>query len=200
MYSSNLRISFHLLTGFALDPTVARNTGHALLGMLDSINVGRRTADHVLPSTIFEHHTTDYCLGKSHEEYCQALVDLQLCRIPESVCSDRNMAQGSIEDHIRLAEITEEVLRSLIHSSQLSDISEPVLLHADLHKRNIFVSDDDPGTITCLIDWQATSIEPSYIYANEKPDLCTLDKRWRVIGDSDDDDNDKINDNNTQNK
>lgn len=56
-------------------------------------------------------------------------------------------------------------------SSLLQNLSTPTLLHADLHKRNIFVSEDDPATITSIIDWQSTSIEPAFAYANETPDL-----------------------------
>jgi len=36
------------------------------------------------------------------------------------------------------------------------------LLHADLHERNIFVSDDDPTIITGLIDCQSSNIEPEF--------------------------------------
>ncbi|TGO16472.1 hypothetical protein BPAE_0493g00030 [Botrytis paeoniae] len=50
--------------------------------------------------------------------------------------------------------------------------SLPTLLHADLHARNIYVSDEDPTLITCLIDWQSSSIEPAFIYANKVPDFA----------------------------
>jgi hypothetical protein len=53
-------------------------------------------------------------------------------------------------------------------------VARPTLLHADLHKRNIFVSDSEPSKITGIIDWQSTSIEPAFIYANETPDFATL--------------------------
>ncbi|KAH0359995.1 hypothetical protein KCU65_g9653, partial [Aureobasidium melanogenum] len=45
------------------------------------------------------------------------------------------------------------------------------LKHATL---NIFVSDSEPTKITGIIDWQSTSIEPAFIYANETPDFATL--------------------------
>ncbi len=48
-----------------------------------------------------------------------------------------------------------------------------MLLHPDLNKRNIYVSESDPTKITALIDWQCTSIEPTLVYANEMPDLIT---------------------------
>lgn len=46
------------------------------------------------------------------------------------------------------------------------------LYHADLHKRNIFVSDEDPTVVTDLIDWQSSSIEPAFEYADETPDFA----------------------------
>jgi hypothetical protein len=43
----------------------------------------------------------------------------------------------------------------------------------DLHKRNIFVSDNDPSIITGIIDWQPSSIEPAFWYADEVPDFAS---------------------------
>jgi len=48
-----------------------------------------------------------------------------------------------------------------------------MLLHPDLNKRNIYVSPDDPTRITALIDWQSSCIEPTFVHANETPDLIT---------------------------
>lgn len=36
----------------------------------------------------------------------------------------------------------------------------------------IFVSDDDPSIITGIIDWQSSSIEPAFWYADEVPDFA----------------------------
>ncbi|OQD81485.1 hypothetical protein PENANT_c027G06816 [Penicillium antarcticum] len=41
-------------------------------------------------------------------------------------------------------------------------------------KRSIYVSAEEPTVITGLIDWQSTSIEPAFIYANETPDFAAL--------------------------
>lgn len=46
-------------------------------------------------------------------------------------------------------------------------------MHYDFNKRNIFVSDGDPTVITGVIDWQSTSVEPGFVYANEIPDFTT---------------------------
>lgn len=34
------------------------------------------------------------------------------------------------------------------------------------------MSDDDPTLVTGLIDWQSTSVEPAFVYANETPDFA----------------------------
>lgn len=68
----------------------------------------------------------------------------------------------------------EAVLYDLIKEPQVQRVARPTLLHADLHKRNIFVSDSEPSKITGIIDWQSTSIEPAFVYANETPDFATL--------------------------
>lgn len=58
-------------------------------------------------------------------------------------------------------------------SAQIQGAATPVLLHHDLNKRNIFVSEDDPAIVTSIIDWQSTSIEPAFWYADEAPDFAT---------------------------
>jgi hypothetical protein len=68
----------------------------------------------------------------------------------------------------------EAVLYDLIKEPQVQRVARPTLLHADLHKRNIFVPDSEPSKITSIIDWQSTSIEPAFIYANETPGFATL--------------------------
>lgn len=47
----------------------------------------------------------------------------------------------------------------------------PTLFHPDINKRNIYVSKEDPSIVTGIIDWQSTSIEPGFVYANETPDF-----------------------------
>lgn len=48
-----------------------------------------------------------------------------------------------------------------------SGISAASLWHGDLHEGNIFVDPSDPGTITGLIDWQASEIVPLYFHARQ---------------------------------
>lgn len=46
------------------------------------------------------------------------------------------------------------------------------MFHPDLHKRNIFVSEEDPTTVSAIINWQSTSIEPAFWYADATPDFA----------------------------
>ncbi|OAT02100.1 uncharacterized protein BDCG_17386 [Blastomyces dermatitidis ER-3] len=55
-----------------------------------------------------------------------------------------------------------------------SPTSTPTLFHPDLHKRNIFVSKDNPTAITGFIDWQSTSVEPAFEYAYDVPDFASI--------------------------
>ena len=57
--------------------------------------------------------------------------------------------------------------------ARIQDSATPILFHPDLHKRNIFVSEENPEFITSIIDWQSASIEPAFWYADEIPDFAT---------------------------
>jgi len=62
-------------------------------------------------------------------------------------------------------------------------------MHADLHMKNIFVSEARPFDITAIIDWQGTTVEPAFMYANETPDCAS-----RQIEDEDEDEASDTND------
>ncbi|EAU35687.1 predicted protein [Aspergillus terreus NIH2624] len=114
--------------------------------------------------------------GKDLSGYCQGLIKTGLSRLPKEVPENHNLLphQGSIQDHIRLIEISQEVMRKLIEDKRIQDAAAPVLLPPDFNKRNIYVSPDDPTVITGIIDWQSASIEPAFIYANDIPDFASL--------------------------
>ncbi|KAJ5587784.1 uncharacterized protein N7459_003549 [Penicillium hispanicum] len=82
--------------------------------------------------------------------------------------------QGSIQEHIHLIQSSQEVMHKLVEDQRTQDAAKPTLLHPDFHKRNIYVSAEDPTHITGLIDWQSTSIEPAFLYTNETPDFAVL--------------------------
>ncbi|KAJ5164822.1 uncharacterized protein N7500_006652 [Penicillium coprophilum] len=106
--------------------------------------------------------------------YCQGLIDTGFSRLPKEATNNRETLphQGSIQGHIQLLKICQEVMQNLAGDKRIKDAAIPVLLHPDFHKRNIYVSPDDPTVITGLIDWQSASIEPAMIYANETPDFA----------------------------
>ena len=74
------------------------------------------------------------------------------------------------------------MLPELAKNPIVRDVSRPTLLHADLHLRNIFVSDTTPFDITSIIDWQSTAVETAFIQANETPDFAS-----REVEDEDED-------------
>ncbi|KKZ68488.1 hypothetical protein EMCG_05875 [[Emmonsia] crescens] len=57
---------------------------------------------------------------------------------------------------------------------QIQSAAPSVLFHPDLHKRNVFVSEDDPSIVTGIIDWQSASIESTFWYADDVPDFTVL--------------------------
>ncbi|GLA92942.1 hypothetical protein AtubIFM57143_009921 [Aspergillus tubingensis] len=99
-------------------------------------------------------------------EYCDGLIDAGLSKLPavDSETKRRPMYHGSVETHKMLLAQTRDLMRCMSQDSRIMDY---------LHKRNIFVSEDDPSEITAIIDWQAASIEPAFWYADEIPDFAT---------------------------
>ncbi|RAK97240.1 uncharacterized protein BO80DRAFT_415183 [Aspergillus ibericus CBS 121593] len=106
--------------------------------------------------------------------YNLGLIQTGYSRLPKSNSLNELPHQGSVQEHTRLLKISQKVLQQLIKDKRIQAAATPTLLHPDFHKRNIYVSAKDPTLITGLIDWQSTSIEPAFIYANETPDFATL--------------------------
>ncbi|KAG5294078.1 hypothetical protein I7I50_04696 [Histoplasma capsulatum G186AR] len=79
---------------------------------------------------------------------------------------------GSTELHVNLLKHARTVLKRMSADSQVQSAATPALFHPDLHKRNIFVSEDDPSIVTGIIDWQSASIEPAFWYADGVPDFA----------------------------
>ncbi|PYI04322.1 hypothetical protein BO78DRAFT_320726 [Aspergillus sclerotiicarbonarius CBS 121057] len=109
------------------------------------------------------------------DEYCDGLIDAGLSRLPpvSSDIESKPSYHGSVETHNFLLENTRKLLKRMSEDPRINASATPLLFHPDLHKRNIFVSEDDPSIITGIIDWQATSIEPAFWYADEIPDFAT---------------------------
>ena len=126
--------------------------------------------------------------GTTLEEYTDGLLDAGHARIPDSSAeSDAELPyRGHIGEHVRLLQISKIVIKELIMSPLIRELSGPMLLHPDLNKRNIYVSPDDPTKITAFIDWQSTCIEPTFVYANETPDLIAPPPALSSITEMDD--------------
>lgn len=106
-------------------------------------------------------------------EYCDGLIVAGISRIPPSGSLPKHPRyQGSIETHKDLLNYGRAVLKEMAKNSWIQDVASPVLFHPDLHKRNIFVSAEDPTVVSAIIDWQYISIEPAFWYADATPDFA----------------------------
>ncbi|KAI9682060.1 MAG: hypothetical protein M1817_000114 [Caeruleum heppii] len=126
--------------------------------------------------------TRDYSSTKPNQgpwktlpAYCDGLIDSGLSRVPpiDPKRHQRPRYHGSIQDHHHLLEAGRAVVQALARDSRIQASAVPTLHHPDLHKRNIFVSEDEPTIITGIIDWQSASIEPGFWYADDVPDFAT---------------------------
>ena len=79
---------------------------------------------------------------------------------------------GAVKEHVRLLNSSRDIAFELIKDPRIQKAAVPILLHHDLHKRNIFVSEDNPTIVTDIIDWQSSSIIPALMHANEVPDFA----------------------------
>ncbi|KAF7935402.1 uncharacterized protein EAE97_008309 [Botrytis byssoidea] len=112
--------------------------------------------------------------------YASGLIANGHSKLPSTssqIDSSRPSYFGTIKEHRNLLNSAQNLLQNLITQPQIENASVPTLIHADLHTRNIYVSDEDPTLITCLIDWQSTSIEPAFIYANDVPDFAAAPEK-----------------------
>lgn len=114
--------------------------------------------------------------GRNLTEYTSGLIDTAFSRLPnkQAISSDRRPFCGTIQDHIRLINACRETMQILAADRRIQAAAAPTLIHPDYHKRNIYVSPDDPTTVTGLIDWQLTCIEPAFIYAHNTFDFASL--------------------------
>lgn len=100
------------------------------------------------------------------------MIDAGLSCVPDVDGSQTELPyRGSVQEHLHLLEISKHVVRELARASAIEKVTEPTLLHPDIHKKNILVSEEDPSSVTAIIDWQSTSIEPAFAYATTTPDL-----------------------------
>lgn len=82
--------------------------------------------------------------------------------------------QGSVDEHLQLLRSGSIVLQQLVNNTRIQNNKAPTMFHSGLHKRNVFVSEENPMVVTGFIDWQLTRIEPAFYYADDVPDFATL--------------------------
>ncbi|KAI4157290.1 MAG: hypothetical protein LQ342_008408 [Letrouitia transgressa] len=106
--------------------------------------------------------------------YCSALIDVGVSRLPpmDASVNEKPSFHGAVAEHIRLLSFGRDVASELIEDPRIKKAAAPILLHHDLHKRNIYVLEEDPTTITSIIDWQSSSINPAFMHANDVPDFA----------------------------
>ena len=137
---------------------------------------GHPTGDHVSVFELSEScKSSDKALGLSLDAYCSGLIDAGLARIPrvEPNLADQPRYHGSIQAHRSLLERARIVLSVMSGDPRIQNTAGPTLFHPDLHKRNVFVSDEDPAIVTSILDWQSSSVEPAFWYADEEPDFAS---------------------------
>ncbi|XPS81053.1 hypothetical protein M3J09_012996 [Ascochyta lentis] len=105
--------------------------------------------------------------------YCNGLIDTGFARLPPADPSpQRPRYHGSVQTHHRLLEYGRAVLSKMAMDPRIQKAAIPMFFHPDLHKRNIFVSEEDPTVVSAMIDWQSSSIEPAFWYADVVPDFA----------------------------
>lgn len=114
-------------------------------------------------------------IGSTLDGYRESLIDAGLSRVPlEDDHKKRPSYHGTVESHVQLLGQARAVLKAMSSDRRIQNASAPTLFHPDLHKGNIFVSDENPSAITNIIDWQSASTEPAFWYANDIPDFAGI--------------------------
>ncbi|KAJ5093269.1 hypothetical protein N7456_009130 [Penicillium angulare] len=141
-------------------------------------------SEHMDPSFSIKALEDGFCIGPHCGRpdllaYSNATIDKGLAKLPatdpDPTTLERPLPfyQGSVETHIKLLEHARILLAKMSEDIKVKYRALPTLFHPDLHKRNIFVSDEDLTVITAFIDWQSASIEPAFWYADKTPDFVS---------------------------
>lgn len=117
--------------------------------------------------------------------YSNHLVNTGLSKLPDKLTQPKLPWWGDVEEHRILLQAARDVLASMAQTSQIRALAAPMLLHPDLHARNIYVDAADPAKITAFIDWQCASVAPTFLYADEMPDFVVPHDNNMTNDDSD---------------
>lgn len=133
----------------------------------------------------FEAPTSLTQTGTNLQTLSSALIASAEARLPAGPTTGGSPFQGRIEEHRLLIIESKKLLSMLSNTKKLQDLAAPMLMHPDLNRRNIFVSESDPTKVTGLIDWQATCSMPTFMYGPQIPDFAMLPEQ--VVEENDDD-------------
>ncbi|POS71338.1 hypothetical protein DHEL01_v210271 [Diaporthe helianthi] len=124
-------------------------------------------------SIYFDNDFMDTAHRSTFDKFSRVLVDAGISRVPSQTPRGRADFRGSVEANMELLTRGAVVLEALSRDPRIEKVSAPLLLHPDLHKRNIFVDPDNLTKITAVIDWQSTCLDPALFYFQEIPDICS---------------------------
>ncbi|KAJ5570619.1 uncharacterized protein N7459_010049 [Penicillium hispanicum] len=71
--------------------------------------------------------------------------------------------KGALQEHSLVLDMAKAIMSAVANNPKIRGQSQPTLWQTDLHMGNIFVAEDDPAKVTGFIDWQHTSISPSFL-------------------------------------
>lgn len=94
----------------------------------------------------------------------ESLIDRSVFKVSQRPNTQLpSFLNNSNEDHLSLLHMAKKALPTIADSAKFFDKTQPILWHTDLHMGNIFVSENDPGTVTGIIDWQNTVVNPAFL-------------------------------------
>ncbi|QKX56805.1 uncharacterized protein TRUGW13939_03912 [Talaromyces rugulosus] len=97
-------------------------------------------------------------------EMGESLIDRSTFKVNQRTNTQcPSFLRGSTEVHLSLLHMAKIALPAIADSPKFSDKAQPILWHTDLLMGNIFVSENDPGTVTGIIDWQNTVVNPTFL-------------------------------------
>jgi len=115
-----------------------------------------------------------YPSGLDIAMYYDTLIDAGLASIPpiDPPREETSRHHGTVEEHRRILEYGRVVLKKMGEDPRIASVATKILLHPNSDMRNIYVSEEDYTNITGIIDWQSSSIEPAFWYADQRPDFA----------------------------
>ncbi|RMZ78659.1 hypothetical protein DV738_g3782, partial [Chaetothyriales sp. CBS 135597] len=97
------------------------------------------------------------------EAYFSAVAKCEIAKVRRNQHQNISLPLESNAILIQLLEQFLQILPYILPPGK--DITRPVLLHGDLHSKNIFVDDTDPTQVSGVIDWQGIWAAPLFTQA-----------------------------------